>query len=137
MKQLKPQNFLLKETLQKTGNDGSRHSKSSSLQVELMKKRKRYSVLSSYTWLENKPELFIILLNRKKDKIEVLKAKFKSYCKPRTNLTYIRHQFFTRTQGPLESTDIFVADLKNKAKDCKFERLTESLIKDRGGIRRD
>ena len=74
-----------------------------------------------------------------KDKIEVLKAKFKSYCEPRTNLTYIRHQFFTRTQGPLESTDAFVADLKNKAKDCKFEGLTESLIKDRivCGIRSD
>ena len=74
-----------------------------------------------------------------KDKIDVLKAKFKSYCEPRTNLTYIRHQFFTRTQGPLESTDAFVADLKNKAKGCKFEGLNESLIKDRivCGIRSD
>ncbi len=39
--------------------------------------------------------------------------------------------FFTRAQGPNETIDAYVTDLKNKAKDCEFGRLTEDLIKDR------
>jgi hypothetical protein len=37
-----------------------------------------------------------------REKIDVLKTKFKEYCEPRKNLTYIRHVFFTRNQflGP-------------------------------------
>jgi hypothetical protein len=34
-----------------------------------------------------------------REKIDVLKTKFKEYCEPRKNLSYIRHVFFTRNQG--------------------------------------
>lgn len=51
---------------------------------------------------------------------EVLKEKFKRYCEPRKNLTYLRHMFFTRAQGPTELIDAYVTELKNKAKDCEF-----------------
>lgn len=73
------------------------------------------------------------------DKIEVLKEKFQDYCEPRKNLPYIRHRFFTRAQGPTETIDAYVTDLKNKAKNCEFEQLHDSLIRDRivCGIRDD
>ena len=38
--------------------------------------------------------------------------------------------FFTRVQGKSESIDAYVTDLKNKAKDCEFGTLTDSLIRD-------
>ncbi|CAC5390157.1 unnamed protein product [Mytilus coruscus] len=66
-----------------------------------------------------------------KEKIDVLKDKFKGYCEPRKNLTYIRHVFFTRNQGPHENIDSYVTDLKNKAKPCEFEHLSDGLIRDR------
>lgn len=74
-----------------------------------------------------------------KDKLDVLKKKFKDYCEPRKNVTYIRHLFFTRAQGPNESIDAYVTDLKNKAKDCEFLDLHDSLIRDRivCGVRED
>ncbi|KAK3084719.1 hypothetical protein FSP39_017965 [Pinctada imbricata] len=66
-----------------------------------------------------------------KDKIEPLITKFKEYCEPRKNLTYLRHVFFTRAQSPHESIDTYVTDLKNKAQKCEFGTLNDSLIKDR------
>ncbi|XP_056017509.1 uncharacterized protein K02A2.6-like [Ostrea edulis] len=64
-------------------------------------------------------------------KIEVLKTKFKEYCEPRKNLTYIRHVFFTRNQGHDEPTDNYVTDLRNKAQQCEFGSLADELIRDR------
>ena len=60
-----------------------------------------------------------------------LKELFRDYCEPRKNITYLRHVFFTRVQGPNEKIDAYVTDLKNKAKDCEFAQLTDELIKDR------
>ncbi len=65
------------------------------------------------------------------DDFDVLKEKFREYCEPRKNITYLRHMFFTRAQGTNETIDAYVTDLKNKAKDCEFGRLTDDLIKDR------
>lgn len=59
-----------------------------------------------------------------------LKDMFRDYCEPRKNITYLRHVFFTRVQGPNETIDAYVSDLKNKAKDCEFAQLTDDLIKD-------
>ena len=72
-------------------------------------------------------------------KIDIVIDKFKQYCEPRKNLTFIRHQFFTPSQEPTETIDAFATDLKNKAKHCEFSTLTDSLIRDRivGGIRSD
>ncbi len=39
--------------------------------------------------------------------------------------------FFTRVQGKSESINAYMTDLKNKAKDCEFGQLTDSLIRDR------
>ena len=47
-------------------------------------------------------------------KIDILKDKFKQYSEPRNNLTFRRHQFFTRSQDPTETIDAFATDLKTK-----------------------
>lgn len=65
------------------------------------------------------------------DDLDVLKRKFQEYCEPRKNITYMRHLFFTRAQGPKETIDSYVTELKNKAKDCGFAQLHDELIKDR------
>lgn len=65
------------------------------------------------------------------DEYDTLKELFRKYCEPRKNRTYLRHLFFTREQGQSEPIDAYVTDLKNKARDCEFEQLTESLIRDR------
>jgi hypothetical protein len=61
---------------------------------------------------------------------EVIK-KFENYFIPKKNITFFRHQFFTRNQLAGETIDQFVTDLKNKSKDCEFGMLREELIKDR------
>ena len=65
------------------------------------------------------------------DKLEVLYKHFQDYVEPRKNLTYIRHLFFTRNQNSHETIDNYVTDLKNKAIQCEFGDLKDSLIKDR------
>lgn len=50
---------------------------------------------------------------------------------PEKNLPYIRHMFFTRAQKQSEPIDSYVTDLKNKAKDCEFGGLHDSLVRDR------
>ena len=66
-----------------------------------------------------------------KNKFAPLVQKFEEYCIPRKNVTYERHLFNTRNQGPTESIDSYVTALKNLAKSCEFGELTDSLIRDR------
>ncbi|KAK7111890.1 hypothetical protein V1264_011443 [Littorina saxatilis] len=65
--------------------------------------------------------------------------KFEQYCEPRKNVTIERHVFFTRNQKAGETFDVYLTDLKLKAKSCEFGQLKDSLIKDRlvGGILSD
>lgn len=72
-----------------------------------------------------------VFRDEEKDKIDVLKQKFQEYCEPRKHLPYTRHLFFTRAQGPSETIDAYVTDLKSKAKDCEFGDLHDSLVRDR------
>ncbi|KAJ8018904.1 hypothetical protein HOLleu_42848 [Holothuria leucospilota] len=65
------------------------------------------------------------------NKYDKVKEKFSRYFEPRKNITYLRYQFFTRTQKEGETIDSFITDLRNKGKDCEFATLTESLIRDR------
>ena len=57
--------------------------------------------------------------------------KFEAYCNPRKNITWERHVFNTRKQLPSETIDHYVTDLRNKARSCEFENLTDGLIRDR------
>lgn len=65
------------------------------------------------------------------EKLEVVFKNFQDYVEPRKNLTYVRHLFFTRNQESHETIDNYVTDLKNKAIQCEFGDLKDSLIKDR------
>ena len=64
-------------------------------------------------------------------KFDKVVAKFAKYCEPRKNITYLRYQVFTRAQGASESVDQFMTELHNKAKQCEFGGLQDSLIRDR------
>ncbi|KAK6166970.1 hypothetical protein SNE40_022164 [Patella caerulea] len=57
--------------------------------------------------------------------------KFEEYCSPKRNVTYERHIFNIRSQKVGESFDQYFSDLRNKAKNCEFGELCDSLIRDR------
>ena len=65
------------------------------------------------------------------NKLDDVIAKFEAYCNPKKNLTYVRYKFFTCSQKADESIDHYVSELQNKAKDCEFSTLKDSLIRDR------
>ena len=73
------------------------------------------------------------------EKYDKVIKKFKNFCEPRRNLTYIRYNFFTMSQRPDQSIDQYVTALRNQSRDCDFGGLQESVIKDRliVGIRDD
>ena len=70
-------------------------------------------------------------VDEERDKIEPLKAEFKSYCQPKRNITVLRYMFNTRSQRDGEPFMTFVTDLRRMASDCEFETLRDSLLKDR------
>ena len=71
--------------------------------------------------------------------VDCILKKFDTYCAPKKNITIERHIFFSRNQNEGETFDVFVTDLKLKAKSCEFGELKEALIKDRivGGVHSD
>ena len=76
---------------------------------------------------------------RRPKKADPSERKFAAYCEPRKNVTFLRHQFFTRAQAPGESFDHFLLDLRHKAKHCEFSGLHDSLLRDRivAGVNND
>eukprot|EP00731_Ephydatia_muelleri_P001018 Em0001g1018a len=72
-----------------------------------------------------------VLTAEERDKINILFAKFESYCKPKRNVTVERYKFNTRMQAAEESIDQFVTALRLIAKDCDFKLLEDDLIRDR------
>lgn len=56
-------------------------------------------------------------------------AKFNTYCEPRKNETYNRYVFRSTMKND-RSFDVFLTDLKTKAKQCGFGNLGSSMIKD-------
>lgn len=65
-----------------------------------------------------------------KMKLKPVMEKFEAYCKPRKNITLIRHHFFTYRQGEGQSFDAFVTELKKRSSQCEFATLQDSLIRD-------
>ena len=56
--------------------------------------------------------------------------KFEAYCKPRKNITLVRHYFFTYRQSEGQLFDAFVTELKKRSSQCEFATLQDSLIPD-------
>ena len=65
-----------------------------------------------------------------KDKIDPLITKFDGHFTPKKNLTYERYIFNTCFQNG-RPFDIFLIDIKNKAKSCEFDAVHDGLIRDR------
>ena len=66
--------------------------------------------------------------DEEKDKLQVLLQKFDDYFIPKQNLTYERYKFLTFKQGN-QTFEQFIKELKTRAKQCKFDALTDDLIK--------
>ncbi|XP_057290719.1 uncharacterized protein LOC130613381 [Hydractinia symbiolongicarpus] len=56
--------------------------------------------------------------------------KFNEYFLPKRNITLLRHKFFTYKQKEGQSFAEFVIQLKKLSKDCEFNDLRESLMRD-------
>ena len=65
------------------------------------------------------------------DKTDKLFTKFKTYCKPKQNITVERYCFNTRTQEASKTIDQYVNELKLIAKNCSYGDLEDQLIRDR------
>ena len=63
--------------------------------------------------------------------IEPLIEKFEQYCTLKENVTFERHVFNTRSQGPGEHIDSCLTELRKLTNSCEFGILHDSLIKDR------
>ena len=70
-----------------------------------------------------------------RDKITPLVEAFKRYCEGKKSVTVSRFRFGRHNQTT-ETIDIYIAQLRNKIKDCEFGELEESLLRDRiiGGV---
>jgi hypothetical protein len=68
--------------------------------------------------------------DHKKDPARVTTA-FKTYCVGETNETYERYTFNSRNQDTGESIDAYVSLLRGLSKTCNYDKLEESLIRDR------
>lgn len=62
---------------------------------------------------------------------EKFKTSFNNHFEPKKYTTYERCLFNTRTQQPGESIDIFLTDLRKKAKNCNYGTLQDELLRDR------
>ena len=63
-------------------------------------------------------------------KFSEILEKFREYCNPRKNLTFLCYKFFSYRQKEDESFDDFLTQLKKLSADCKFSELKDSLIRD-------
>ena len=61
-----------------------------------------------------------VLDEAEQNKIEPLIKKFEQYCTPKKNVTFERHVFNTRSQGPGEIIDSYVTELRKLAKSSKI-----------------
>ncbi|XP_036140429.1 uncharacterized protein LOC105835272 isoform X2 [Monomorium pharaonis] len=66
-----------------------------------------------------------------KDDMDILIEKLDKYFIPTKNEVFERHQFFTASKWQNESIEHYVTLLKEKAKNCNFKDLTDSIIRDK------
>lgn len=65
-----------------------------------------------------------------KMKLKPVMDQFEAYCKPRKNITLLRHNFLTHKQQDSVSFDTFVTELKQQSTQCELGELRDSLVKD-------
>lgn len=71
-------------------------------------------------------------LNEENSKrVSKILAAFDRYRTPKANESVDRHIFFTRSQQPGESFDLFLTELERLSLPCGFDTLRDGLIRDR------
>ena len=65
-----------------------------------------------------------------KGKFDEIVKKFDEHCSPKKNESFERYVFRSRMQQPAESIDVFLTDLKLKARTCNFKDVQDSMIRD-------
>ena len=58
---------------------------------------------------------FAYVEEESEEDVDVVLKKFEEYCNPKRNVTYERHVFNTGSQGPVETIDAFVTELRLEA----------------------
>lgn len=71
------------------------------------------------------------LTEQEKNSYAAILQKFENYCVPRANTSVEAYKFNNRVQGPDESFDNFVSDLRKISSMCDFGNLRDRLIMDR------
>ena len=65
-------------------------------------------------------------------KIDVVLKQFEDYCILRQNVTYERFRLFARDQGPEETVDQYMIELRRIASNCDLESITpDQMLRDR------
>lgn len=73
---------------------------------------------------------FVYTDAEEKDKFDTVVLKFDEHCSQKKNETFERYVFRSRLQQPAENFDVFLTDLKLKARTCNFGVLHDSMIRD-------
>lgn len=66
-----------------------------------------------------------------KDDMDILIAKLEEFFNPPKNEAFERFQFFTRDRKQNETIEQYINILKDKAKTCNFNDMTDSIIRDK------
>ena len=76
-------------------------------------------VYNAFVWHQGEERTISSVLN-----------KFEAYCKPKRNVSYERFIFMTMKQNKSELIEDYIVKLRNQAKNCNYEPLTDTLIRD-------
>jgi hypothetical protein len=102
--------------------------------VELEKKpEKKQCAVLLHTIGEEAMEVYdtFNLAEGEKQTISSIMQKFADHFIPLKNITYERHKFFTRSQQPGETFDMFLTAIKGLSKVCDFGSLADEMLKDK------
>lgn len=66
-----------------------------------------------------------------KNRLEVIKEKFKEYFAPKTNISFERYIFFKIEQNEDEQFNEFLTRIKTQASKCEFGTLLDEMLKDK------
>ena len=76
-------------------------------------------------------EQFTFAETEDKEDYKLVLKKFDLYCRPRKNVVYDRHRFWSRNQCEEEPVDKWVKELRVIAKDCDFDTQEDNMIRDK------
>ena len=75
-------------------------------------------------------DLFTFENNDQKKEYKTILEKFRAYCRPKKNIVYERHKFWSRRQNEGEPFDRWLKEMRVIAKDCEFAE-EDNMIRDK------